>query len=161
MARDLDTLLAAALLNASVRPLILVQLTFASQICYVHSGVGTFVWDGMSFLGVGSLGPTLCGECMADIQLGAPAKIWIALLAGGTTLIGAPYLWFSGAVDKPVFSTGGDTMTIALALENKLINLARPSMRRYTSADQRLEYPTDTAFSWVEQLNDQALIWGQ
>ena len=51
-------------------------------------------------------------------------------------------------------------MEIQLALENRMIQLQRPNVLRYTSADQRLRFPTDTAFGWVEQLNDLALIWG-
>jgi hypothetical protein len=50
-------------------------------------------------------------------------------------------------------------MTIALALENKLSNLSRANMRRYTNADQQLYYPGDTFFQSVESLNDQALLW--
>ena len=50
-------------------------------------------------------------------------------------------------------------MTIALKLENRLVNLQRANMRRYTAADQNLYYPGDTAFNWVEILNDQALKW--
>ena len=52
-----------------------------------------------------------------------------------------------------------ETLEIALKLESRLSNLQRASMRRYTAADQSLYYPTDSGFSWVEQLNDQALRW--
>jgi len=75
-------------------------------------------------------------------------------------LVGTPALVFSGAVDKPSFQISGETVSITLALENKLVDLARPSNRRYTSADQRIDHPTDIGFGWVEQLNDTATLWG-
>lgn len=183
MSRELDTTFAASLGNGVIQPVLLVMLTFKSQTSYAWSGVGTLVWDAQSFLGVGSLGkmgaviegvdvkadgttltlsgidPTLKGECLTDIQIGAPAKIWYGHMLNGA-LIGAPYLLFSGQMDKPTFSIGGDSLTIMLALENKLINHARASNRRYTSADQQANgHPDDTGFNRVEMLNDIALQW--
>lgn len=94
-----------------------------------------------------------------DIQLGAPAKLWFGLLKDGV-LLGTPYLIFSGMVDQPTMEVDTQTMTLTLALENRLTNLQRPNCRRYTSADQRLYYPDDSAFDHVEELNDVALVWG-
>jgi hypothetical protein len=96
---------------------------------------------------------------MNDIQPGAPAKLWFGCLSQGT-IVGAPYLLFSGTMDLPTVSVGVDTISITLALETRMLDLSRATNRRYTSADQRLLYPTDTGFSWVEQLNDLALRWG-
>jgi hypothetical protein len=64
------------------------------------------------------------------------------------------------AVDKPHISTGATTITVSLALENRLANLQRASARLWTAADQNIEYPTDSAFNWVEVLNDISLRWG-
>ena len=58
-----------------------------------------------------------------------------------------------------VFETFAKGDEIATAEANKLSNLMRASMRRYTSADQKLYYPGDTFFDQVEALNDQALLW--
>lgn len=183
MARSLDPLIQEGLASGLISPAILAQFTFRSGVQYVWSGIGNLVYNAQTFVGVGSLGglgvvtegtdveaqgttvslsgidPTLYAECMTDIQLGAPAKIWFALLSNGV-LLGAPYLLFSGIVDKPTVSTGADSINISLALENRLTNLQRATQRRYTAADQHIKYPDDTAFNWVEILNDQALVWG-
>lgn len=98
-------------------------------------------------------------DVLTDVQLGAPAKIWFGLMANGS-LIGSPYLIFSGLVDQPSLEVDAQTLTISLALESRMSDLARPSGRRYTAADQRLRYPDDTGFNWVETLNDIALRWG-
>jgi hypothetical protein len=102
---------------------------------------------------------SLVYEALNDIRVGGPAKIWFGLMANGAFL-GAPYLVFSGTVDKPTVNIGPKTSSIILALENRLVNLQRPTMRRYTAADQHLAYPTDSAFNWVEELNDSAWRWG-
>jgi hypothetical protein len=102
---------------------------------------------------------SLIYEAMNDIQIGAPAKIYFGLMSNGA-LLGAPYLVFSGTVDKPTVVTGPTSSSITLNLENRLINLQRPNQRRYTAADQHLFYPDDRAFNWVELLNDMSLKEG-
>ena len=184
MPRSIHPSMTSALSSGLIVPALFVMLTFKSATRYVWSGVGNIVVNAQTYTGVGSLGsigsiiegtevradgttvklsgidPILQGECMADIQLGAPAKIWFGLMASGTTLIGTPYLLFSGTVDRPTVSIAPNEIAITLALESAMINLQRATQRRYTSADQRLYWPTDTAFSWVEMLNDVALVWG-
>lgn len=182
--RNLDPAMSQALQSGFIVPAFLAMLTFKTSTQYVWTGTGTLMVGGQAYAGLGSLAQistmsegvdvqadgtavSLSGidkvflsECMTDIQLGAPAKIWMALMQHGSSLIGSPYLMFSGFVDQPAFSIGADAISITLALESRMSNLARPNMRRYTSADQRLMYPDDTAFSFVELLNDIALIWG-
>lgn len=183
MGRNLDSTYAAGLGAGVILPVRLVQIAFKSQTAYAWTGTGDLVWNGNTFKGVGSLGsisavsegvgvaasgvtltlsgidPTLFGECMTDIQQGATARIWKGQWSAGA-LLGTPYQLFRGQVDKPDFQISGESLTITLALESRIVNLQRISGRRYTSADQRLAYPTDSAFSWVEQLNDLALVWG-
>jgi hypothetical protein len=183
MSRHLDPALASSLTSGVIYPVILCMLTFKSETVYCWSGVGTLMWNAQAFGGVGSLGklgaivegidvkadgttvtlsgidPSLKAECMTDIRIGAPAKIWFGNFMNGA-LIGAPYLVFSGQVDKPHFSIGGDEITCQLALENKLINHSRASNRKYTAADQRANgYPDDTGFNWVEMQNNIAIDW--
>lgn len=183
MSRNLDSSLASALSDQAIYPVVLAMITFKSATRYVWTGVGNFVYAGNTYVGVGSFGsvgaisegidvqaqgttislsgidPTLQAECMSDIKLGAPVKLWFGLLNNGV-LIGVPYLMFSGLVDKPVLNTGVDQLTITLALESRLIDLQRATQRRYTAADQHVAYPTDRAFNWVEILNDISLLWG-
>lgn len=183
MSRQLDPTLSASLSGGLFGPIILVAITFASETRYVWSGVGNLVWNGSTFTGIGSLGkisdisegtgvradgvtltlsgldPIWLGESLTDVQIGAPATVWFGNMVNGQ-MIGTPYQIFHGTVDRPIISGSGNTVSIALELENRLANLSRASNRRYTSADQRLYYPNDIAFGWVEQLNDLALRWG-
>ena len=181
--RSLNTAMAEALSAGVISPAFLVSLTFSTGTQYVWSGVGNLTYGGNTYVGVGSLGKigtisegtqvhadgttltlsgidaTLYSDCMDEIQLGAPALIYCALLSEGA-IIGSPYLLFSGLVDKPTITEGTDTISITLQLENRLTNLNRASNVRYDNATQRMKYPNDSAFQWVEQLNDAAFSWG-
>lgn len=175
--------MAAGLPAKVVSLALLAQITFASATKYVWSGPGPLVYGGNTFEGVGDYaqaGPVVEGvdvgaqgttvglsgidnslltECLSDIRLGAPAKLQLAVMNGPQPL-GTPYPLFSGQVDKPGISIGRDTSTIMLALENRLVNLQRPGNKRYTTNDQHLVFPSDTAFVWVPILNDVDLKWG-
>lgn len=94
-----------------------------------------------------------------QIAQGSPAKLWFGLLSGGA-IIGTPYLVFSGVVDQPTIDIDEKTISYTIALESRMTNLNRPTARRYTAADQRLFYPDDIGFNWVEPLNDAAFRWG-
>jgi hypothetical protein len=119
----------------------------------------SFVGLAVYYTGTPQTKISLIYEALNDVRMGAPAKIWFGLMANGA-LIGTPYLVFSGTVDKPNVQIDEKTASITLALENRLVNLQRANQRRYTAADQKLAYPTDMAFNWVESLNDIALRWG-
>lgn len=184
MPRTLDSTLSASLTDGLIRPVILCLLTFRSGTEYVWSGVGPLVHDAQTYKGMGSLGSlgsinegvevkadgtsvTLSGidsallnDSLTDIKAGAPAKIWYGHVGPSLALLGAPYLIFSGVVDKPTISPGVETCSITLSLEASMIDLGRATERRYTAADQQLYYPTDSGFNRVEALNDISVVWG-
>lgn len=183
MPRQIDSSMAAALASGHIQPFFMALLSFKTSTQYVWSGVGDLVYNGNTYVGVGSLGkigtiqegvdvnafgttvtlsgidPVLLADCQNEMIPGAQANLWFGLMTNGV-ILGTPYLLFKGTMDQPTITWGTDTISITLALESKMLDLSRPSNRRYTSADQRLYYPTDTAFSWVEQLNDLADNWG-
>jgi hypothetical protein len=102
--------------------------------------------------------PALLNDCLNDIKLGAPVTLWLGLFSDGAVI--ATYPLYVGTVDRPTIPIGPDMISITLALENRMANLQRPSNRRYTASDQMYYFPTDSGFSWVETLNDIALVWG-
>jgi hypothetical protein len=118
-----------------------------------------FVGIAVYYLGSPLPKASLIYEALNDIRIGGPVKIWFGLMSGGA-LIGTPYLVFRGMVDKPTVKTSPETSKITLQLENRMVNLQRANQRRYTAADQQIDYPDDSGFNWVEILNDIALRWG-
>ena len=183
MPRDISSPMLASLTTNIIRPGFLARIQFRTATEYIWTGVGNLSYAGNVYRGVGSLGkvgsiseatdvraigttvtlsaidPALLSECLNDIQLGAPAAVYFALFDAALNILGVPYPLFIGTVDQPVIQIGINEMAISLKLENKLANLQRANMRRYTAADQRIYFPNDTAFNWVELLNDLALKW--
>lgn len=75
---------------------------------------------------------------------------------------------FSGYMDKMTITDDGETSTITLTLESKLISLERANVRRYTDKSHKAtittedyDEATDTIFKWVSKLADQQISWGQ
>lgn len=188
MARNLDSSFAAQLAAQGWAVAIFAQLTFTTGPQYVWSGPGPFVWNGITWTGVGSLGQigeiaedvqvnaqgtsvslsgidlTLLGDSLNEIQMGLAAKIWIGALLNGV-VVGTPYMKFNGVIDRSNITLSADennpTATITLMLETRAMNHSRASNRRYTTADQHTNgYPDDTGFFYVETENDVALVWG-
>lgn len=183
MPRTIDSAMLGGLLSNAIVPAFLADLTFATGVTRVWSGVGNLTWNGNTYSGVGSLGAvgdvveglqvraegttvmlsgidsTILNDALSEIQIGAPATLWFALLSQGK-ILGSPYPLYVGVIDKPTIHTGVTTSTVSLAIENRMMMLQRPTARRYTSADQRYYYPNDCGFQWVEVLNDASFRWG-
>jgi hypothetical protein len=181
--RDISSPVLAAITSNLVRPGLLADIEFHSQTVHCWSGPCPVAWNGNTYTGTGSFGkigtiaggttvsasgtsialsgidPVLMGECLADIQLGAPVTLWLACFDQNLNVLGTPYALFVGTVDQPVLDISLEELAITLKLENRLVNLQRATLRRYTANDQNLYYPTDCAFNWVEILSDQALLF--
>jgi hypothetical protein len=68
---------------------------------------------------------------------------------------------FSGYMDQMNISEGADTSTIELTVENKLIDLERARVARFTSAYQKSVYSGDRGLDFVESLQDKEISWGR
>jgi hypothetical protein len=184
MPRNLDPALQEAFASGLILPAILVNLAFVTSTQFVWSGIGDLVFNGNTYKGVGSLGKlgtinegldvnaygtsvtlsgidnTLFNDSLTDIQQGLPATVYIALFTNTGTMIGTPYMMFDGLIDEPSISLGADTSSITLNLENSMLDGKRASNIRYTDADQRIAFPTDSGFQFVTSLQDAAFVWG-
>ena len=68
---------------------------------------------------------------------------------------------FSGYMDQMNIEEGGDTSTIQMNVENKLIDLERARVARYTSGYQKSVYPLDLGMDFIEDLQDKKIPWGR
>jgi hypothetical protein len=55
----------------------------------------------------------------------------------------------------------GDTANINVTAESRLIDLERSRERRYTSEDQKINYPNDKGLEFIADLQDKELVWGR
>ena len=68
---------------------------------------------------------------------------------------------FSGYMDQMNIEESADTATIEVTVENKLVDLERARVARFTSGYQKSIYPNDLGFDFVEGLQDQKISWGR
>ena len=68
---------------------------------------------------------------------------------------------FSGYMDQMNIEESADTATIEVTVENKLVDLERARVARYTSGYQKSNYPKDLGLDFVESLQDKQLPWGR
>ena len=74
---------------------------------------------------------------------------------------------FSGFMDKMTIQDAGETSTISLTVESRLIVLERNSVRRYTRESHAAVRTSksltgdDTFFDWTTQLQDKQIVWGR
>lgn len=72
---------------------------------------------------------------------------------------------FCGYMDQMNINEGADTGTVQVKVENKLIDLERARVARYTAEYQRSRNiagaSTDAGFDFVASMQDQKLAWGR
>ena len=68
---------------------------------------------------------------------------------------------FSGYMDQMNIEESGDTATIEMMVENKLIDLERARVARFTSGYQKSVYPGDLGMDFIEDLQDKKISWGR
>lgn len=183
--RTLTSNFASAVAGGNVIPVMMVALDFGSGRMPVHTGVGSFDYAGMTFVGVGTLGKLESIDEGSELQAygvkmslrgvpnnvvsialgehyqGRSAWIWAAALTEAHVLIGDPVLVFSGRMDNMQIQLGPETAEVELTAENRLIDWDRPRTRRYNDADQQAEYHGDLGFQFVEQMVNKTLFWGR
>ena len=85
-----------------------------------------------------------------------PCKIYF-----GTTDTSTPIEIFSGLMNTMTIEDSGESSTISLTVESKLVQLERSSNRRYTEGNHQSRQPGDTFFSYVTDLQDKSIVWGR
>ena len=68
---------------------------------------------------------------------------------------------FSGYMDQMNIDDGPETATIELKVENRLIDLERARVARYTKYYQKSVYPDDDGLNFVEDLQTRKVPWGR
>lgn len=67
---------------------------------------------------------------------------------------------FRGRMDQLIITDTGESSTIMVKCESRLIELNRADDVRYTEEAQKLLYPGDTGLQYVSSLADKSIYWG-
>lgn len=181
--RTIETTLLNALDDEVVQPFFAVEMLLDGGPIRSWTGVGEATIDGNTYTGTGNLlqissieetseiaarGATLTMSgipsslislALQEPYQGRVCNIYFGVVAG-TTYSNLTQI-FSGYLDEMNIDEGPETSTIQATVENKLIDLERPRVRRYTSAYQKTKYPGDKGFDYVESIIGQQVLWGR
>lgn len=180
MSRTVPADLLTALSQPEVHPFYAIELDFDTNPVRFWTGYGDRTIGGETYLGGGDLlsisgleeandlsakGITLqltgVSSTLVSLALQEPYQRRSCKVYFGTTDTTAPIEAFSGLMDKMTIEDGGETSTITLSVESKLLRLNRSSNWRYTEANHQSRYSSDTFFSYVTGLQDRDIIWGR
>ncbi len=185
MPNRLDELAASETEQLVVRPILLAELDFESELVRRWTGVGTLNWNDQTWFGIGDLAsvssvqetmdlrasgmnmqlsgvsPDKISEVAAEPIQGRYATLWIGFSDENFALITDPVVIFKGRMDTSEITDGGDTASITLAVENHLRDLSRARLRRYTQADQQARFPDDKGLEFVPALQEIDIDWGK
>lgn len=185
MSRGLTNDMTTAVTGSELRPVLFFEGVFASGTVRYFSGYGTISWDGKTWTGGGKhVGVTPVSEvadveargisvllngfdsalvttALSEARAGKSGKLWLGMLNDDGTIIADPQLIFAGRLDVPEITDSGESAAIAIDYENRLIDLERSRERRYTDEDQKIDYPSDRGFEFVEALVEKEVIWGR
>jgi hypothetical protein len=188
MSRDLTSATITNISEATVYPFFAIELNFDSEILRLWTGQGTLTLpDTTQWIGTGTLldisaieetaemavrGATLTlsgvpseilSLALSEPYQGRVCNIYFGTFTGGD-LTTAPSNFdqiFSGYMDQMNIQDGAETATIELKVENKLVDLERARVARFTSGYQKSIYPSDKGLDFVESLQDREVFWGR
>ena len=105
---------------------------------------------------------TLSGinDTLVELALQEPYQSRMARVYLGEKSVSSTVEVFSGLMDVMSIRKSGESSTISLSVESTLVTLQRAKVRRYTSENHKLRYPSDTFFDYVAQLADASIQWG-
>jgi len=182
MSRDLTATTISSISDDVVYPFFAVELLFDGEnTLRMWTGVGTLTLvDGTEWFGTGGLLNVSAVEETAEMAVkgatltlsGVPSEILSLALSEpyqgrvcniyfGVTGEDVFNQLFSGYMDQMNIVDGGETSTIELMVENRLIDLERARVSRFTSGYQKSVYPGDLGLDFVEDLQDKDIVWGR
>jgi len=105
--------------------------------------------------GLASTNPTMYYYCQNHSNMGGVVNV--------TSEIGflEPFTVFDGFMDRMDIQDSGETANVAVNCESALIALQNPKIRRYTSEDQKIDFPSDEGFDFVSDIQDLVIVWGR
>ena len=181
MSRDLTPATVTAIEQPEVYPFFAVELQFDAETIRLWTGQGTLILgDATEWIGLGQLLSLSSIEETSEMSVkgatitlsGIPSELLsLALSSPYQGRVCKIYFGingedvfnelFSGYMDQMNIEESGDTSTIELAVENKLIDLERAKVARFTSGYQKSIYPNDKGLDFIEDLQDKKISWGR
>jgi hypothetical protein len=166
-----------------VQPIYMFEGEFSGQVVRIWSGIGDLswgdkIWDGFgTLMGISDIGEDnetsakgitvnltgvpseIISLALQNCRQGSAGSVYLGFISANQ-IINDPVLVFQGRLDVVEISEGGDTASISLNYESRLIDLQRSKVSRFTDEDQRREFPGDLGCAFVISLQDKNIRWG-
>jgi len=167
-----------------LRPVILLKAQFDSGDVRFWSGIGEITFNSEIYTGAGNLlsisemtetvdieakgavfqlsglNSSIISIALSEPYQGRIVSCYFGVLDDTGAIVGDAILLFSGRMDVLQIDETGSTATLSMQAENKLIDLKKTKVRRYTPEDQRIAYPNDKGLEIVASLQDKEVTWG-
>ena len=181
MSRDISAVISAAVAAKTLDPFFAVSLAFDSSTLRLFTGHGSITFDGNIYTGAGTLLNITDIEETSEIQA---SGVTLVLTGVPTSLISmaldTPYQGrvctiyfgvmlpsisasqvFSGYMDQMIINENSETCKIVLSVENRLIDLERPRIVRFSQNDQESRFTGDLGLEFVESLQTKEIYFGK
>lgn len=144
------------------------QITIGSDIYYGTGDLGSVgeIVETQSIeakgvkLTLSGIPSNLIADAMLQDYQGQVARIYFGTLTNGQ-LTAQPYLLLSGYMDVMNVLVDGSTSTINLSIENRIADLLRTKVTRYTNEDQIALFTNDLSLRFVDSIqSDKEILWG-
>ena len=184
MARDLTAgVITESKKATGAKPFLLTKMQFDSGDFRVWSGRGDLTFNAEIYKGLGDLGkisqieegieqrafgtafqlsgipPSNISLALSEELQNRKLEVWLGFFDSDYILVVDPILLFRGRMDTMDVKLG-KTATIVVTAESRLIDWARPRIRRYTDGDQQERFPGDLGFQFTSDAADKEIVWG-
>lgn len=184
MSRTVGDVTQAAAEAQHVSPYLLVDLDYQSGPVRMASTPFNIEYAGQTYIGIGHLGSIssiqegpeqksygiamrLSGipldnfrDLVAERFQDRSCRVWLGFLNPEHKPIGAPTQLFGGRMDVVSLELG-ETITVNLTAESRLVDWERARIRRYTDQDQKRAFPGDKGLEFVQATSEMELVWGR
>jgi hypothetical protein len=185
MTRDLTADMQAEVVKTVLQPCFFFEAEFDSGTLRLWTGIGPITWNGVEWTGAGSLiglseltesqelkavgftitlsgiSSSIISIALAEDYQGRPVKVWVGAMNDAGQIIADPHQIQGGTMDVMEIDEAGETCTVAVHVESRLIDLERAREHRYEHEDQQAIYPGDLFFEYGVAIQEKPIVWGR
>jgi hypothetical protein len=184
MTRGLGTDFDNALSADELQPFFAVEMNFSSGILRLWGGYGDLTIDGNTYtgsadflqistidetseiratgisVGLSGIPTSLIAIALTEDYQGRDITLYFGTLDSAGAINDTPYVVFKGRMDLMTMQEYADYFNITITGESRLIDLEIPRAYRYTSEDQKIDYPADKGLEFIADLQNKEIVWG-
>lgn len=108
-------------------------------------------------LGISGIPSSYLSMALSTQYQGRACRIYFGIVTSPSDMVEI----FSGEIDTMDIDERGDTCTVVVSVENILVLLERPVVRRFTHEDQQTRYPGDLGLEFVVSLQSKEIFFGR